>query len=402
MTPELERELLGWIRRLAGARTVPVLAEQAAAAATALLGAQGAAFVVRDGDQCEYVGVNSIAPRWWKSQRFPLNDCVCGWTILNGRPAIVPDIFNDERVPGKYYQGAGIKSLLAVPVGGKSPLGAMPIYWSSPHQPSESEIAVASSLADAAATMVDNLRLLTSLERAKAEAEQRAQENERLNDHLRKLIRELDHRVKNNLAVVLSVSEQTYRSSGGGEAFQEAFRGRMMAMARVHEALAASGWRSTRLTDLLASVVSPFSPGSRRLIASGGELMVPSRAIFAVASTLHELSTNACKHGAWSGPAGTVTLAWSQPEPNVLELHWDERCDFPVKTDAKEGFGCRLIRELMPHELGADVTMRFHPTGLEFAATVAMGTVEEQEAWVQLEHAADEGVTGSIHHAARR
>lgn len=385
MTPELERELLAWIRRLTGARTVAMLAEQAAAAATALLGAQGAAFVVRDGDECEYVEVHSIAPRWWKSQRFPLNDCVCGWTIMNGRPAIVPDISNDERVPGKYYQGAGIKSLLAVPVGGTDPLGAMPIYWADPHEISESEIAVATSLADAAATMVDNLRLLTSLEHAKSEAERRAQENERLNDHLKKLIRELDHRVKNNLAVVLNVSDQTYRSSGGGEAFQKAFRGRLMALAHVHEALASSGWRSSRFTDLLSSVVSPMAPSSDRLACIGSEMMLPSRAIFSVASTLHELATNACKYGAWSGSVGHVMLEWSQPDADTLTFKWTERGGRPIQGACQEGFGCRLIREIMPHELGADVDIRFGPEGLEFFASVPLGSDDEQEAWVQLE-----------------
>lgn len=381
MTPDLDRELFKWIRILASARTITALAECVVDAATALLGAQGAAFVVRDGEFCQYVEMNAIAPKWWKSQRFPLNACVCGWTILNARPAIVPDVFNDDRVPGRCYLGSEIKSLLAVPIGGKNALGAMPVYWDNPHQPTEGEIAIATSLADAAATMIDNLRLVTSLERAKSEAEQRAAENERLNEHLRQVISELDHRVKNNLAVVMSVSEQTYRSSGGGEAFQQAFRGRLTALSRVHEALAASGWRGSRLHELVASVVVPLAPAGSRLTVSGPDVMLPARAVFSVASTLHELTTNACKHGAWSNDRGVIRIESALDESNTLRLQWSEREGPALVGTPKDGFGSRLIRQLMPHELAGKIDVTFRPEGLTFIANVQLTDQDDDEAW---------------------
>jgi len=128
-----------------------------------LVNADGSTFILRDGDHCYYADEDTISPLW-KGQRFPLTRCISGWAMLNKKAVIIDDIYADDRIPIENYQSTFVKSLAMAPIRLNDPLGAIGAYWGSNHLPSEMEIKLLSSLADAAAKAVENIQLIEGLE----------------------------------------------------------------------------------------------------------------------------------------------------------------------------------------------------------------------------------------------
>ena len=117
-------------------------------AARQLVGADGVTFILRDGAQCAYIEEDAVG-RLWKGQRFPLGACVSGWVMLHGTPAIIPDIYADERVPIEAYRTTFVKSMAMVPVG-RPPVAAIGAYWATPHEATQSQIETLAAIADSA------------------------------------------------------------------------------------------------------------------------------------------------------------------------------------------------------------------------------------------------------------
>jgi PAS domain S-box-containing protein len=175
---------------------------------------------------------------------------------------------------------------------------------------------------------------------------------------------ELDHRVKNNLAAVLSLADQTLDASPSLEAFRVAFAGRIHAMAQAHEALARSGWDGLDLGEDARLILAPYTlhnPDAVRFL--GPQVLLPARTALPISMALHELATNAVKHGALSTPAGRVDLRWSQTDSRVT-LHWSESGGPAVSPTRRAGTGTSLIQGLIGFELHGKVTTDYHPAGL--------------------------------------
>ena len=128
-----------------------------AAAARRLVGADGATFVLRDDDKCFYVDEDAVGPLW-KGMRFPLEACISGWAMLNRKSAAVPDIYVDARIPIGAYEPTFVKSLAMVPIRVEDPIGAIGTYWAEFHVPSEDEVALVTSLAEATAQALERTR----------------------------------------------------------------------------------------------------------------------------------------------------------------------------------------------------------------------------------------------------
>lgn len=128
-----------------------------------LVNADGSTFILREGDFCYYAGEDTISPLW-KGQRFPLTECISGWAILNRQSVMVEDIYKDERIPIESYKSTYINSLAISPIRISDPLGAIGAYWANNYKPSEIEIKLLNSLADAAAKAVENVQLIDGLE----------------------------------------------------------------------------------------------------------------------------------------------------------------------------------------------------------------------------------------------
>ena len=181
--------------------------------------------------------------------------------------------------------------------------------------------------------------------------------------HQRLLVNELNHRVKNTLAIVQAIAWQSFRSSGASRLAREAFEGRLAALAAAHDVLTRQDWDGGSITQVLGSAVAPHDPGEGRLKASGPLVMLDPKAAVALALAMHELATNAVKHGALSTPEGRVDVCWTV-DSDVLDLTWRETGGPPVKAGIKRGFGTRLLEQGLSEELKGAVRMEVRPEGL--------------------------------------
>ena len=155
--------LVDLVQQLSLARSIEAIQEIVRRGARALVHADGATFVLRDGDQCHYADEDAIAPLW-KGKRFPMSACVSGWVMAHRQPAAIPDIYADPRVPTEAYRPTFVKSMVMVPIRTLDPLGAIGTYWAEPHEASEDDIALLQALADSTSVAMQNVQLLAELE----------------------------------------------------------------------------------------------------------------------------------------------------------------------------------------------------------------------------------------------
>jgi PAS domain S-box-containing protein len=174
---------------------------------------------------------------------------------------------------------------------------------------------------------------------------------------------ELDHRVKNVLARVAAVVRHTRRASG--DQFVQSLNGRIQSMAAAHSLLSQSRGSSAGLADLIRLQLAPYATDTNIAI-SGPEVMLTAAETQAVAMVIHELVTNAAKHGALSSPNGRVSVNWDRSgagATTILTITWRELGGRPpIATAVQPGYGTSLIRDLIPHELGGTVELTF-PSG---------------------------------------
>jgi two-component sensor histidine kinase len=175
---------------------------------------------------------------------------------------------------------------------------------------------------------------------------------------------ELNHRFKNMLSLVQSLAAQTVRSSETLENFNDAFSGRLQALASAHDLLMQTHTSGIGLSELVTSILSPFRSRDERIKASGSRIALPADAVVPLAMALHELTTNAVKYGALSNASGHIDIAWRLVEQNgsQVELTWQESGGPTVKRRSA-GFGTKLINRVL-RDLGAETDIKFDPQGL--------------------------------------
>ena len=180
------------------------------------------------------------------------------------------------------------------------------------------------------------------------------------------LMAELDHRVKNVLSRVEMVAMSSRNGSSSIDEFTRSLKGRIQSMAAAHVLLSQKGWHGVGLEALVRSQLAPYAADANIAI-NGTDVILPAAAIQAMGMVLHELVTNAAKYGAFSLPTGRVTVSWDR-KPNGhaanLVFVWREFAGPPTAVETKSGYGTRLIRELVPHELGGTVDLEFAAEGV--------------------------------------
>jgi hypothetical protein len=148
--------LVAVVQDLSRARTLEDIQVIVRSAARQLTGADGATFVLRDGEKCFYADEDAIAPLW-KGMRFPLSACISGWAMLNRRPAVIEDIYADARIPADAYRPTFVKSLAMVPIRTSEPIGAIGNYWATRRMPTDAEVRLLQALADATSIAIENV-----------------------------------------------------------------------------------------------------------------------------------------------------------------------------------------------------------------------------------------------------
>jgi two-component sensor histidine kinase/PAS domain-containing protein len=203
-------------------------------------------------------------------------------------------------------------------------------------------------------------------------------ERKRAEEQQTTLVAELNHRVKNILAIVQSVAAQTMRSSGSLENFASAFDGRLKALAIAHDILTQTRWIGVGLSELLVAVLAPYrTPEEPRMSISGPAVLVPARAVVPLSMVLHELTTNAVKHGALSTQRGTIEITWQLlgGVEQSVELVWQERDGPKVKASAATGFGRRLIDRVISHDLDGKTKIDFDAAGVRYTLTFPVSAI---------------------------
>ncbi|MDD2459349.1 MAG: HD domain-containing protein [Eubacteriales bacterium] len=149
-------KLIDLTQALAAAHDLNSIMEIVRHGARDLTGADGATFVLREGDFCFYADEDAILPLW-KGSRFPMNDCVSGWAMEHHQTVVIPDIYKDDRVPHAAYEPTFVRSMAVVPIRSDNPLGAIGCYWSAQHEASSFQVRLLQILANTAAIAMENI-----------------------------------------------------------------------------------------------------------------------------------------------------------------------------------------------------------------------------------------------------
>ncbi len=188
------------------------------------------------------------------------------------------------------------------------------------------------------------------------------------------LIEELNHRVKNTLAILQSIATQTFRSASRTE--REKFEGRLGALAEAHNLLSTERWQGSELHDVIRRVLQPYLlTNPARMQMSGPKVPLSPRAAVVLSMIIHEIATNAAKYGALSNDSGTVRLDWEVIEENPerkLRVIWAEAGGPHVVAPVQRGFGSRLIERSARDQLGGEATVDFLPRGVVYTVTCTL------------------------------
>ena len=177
------------------------------------------------------------------------------------------------------------------------------------------------------------------------------------------LLAELNHRVKNTLAVVQGLAHQTFRQTD--TAARKAFEGRLLALATAHDLLTRSHWESTSLRQVAADTLQLAGANQQRITAEGPTIPLSPHAALTIALALHELFTNTLKYGALSADAGSVNLSWKHlAGEGKLRIEWREHGGPPVVPPEHKGFGSLLLERTLARDLDGRVELSFDPSGV--------------------------------------
>jgi len=189
------------------------------------------------------------------------------------------------------------------------------------------------------------------------------------------LVEELNHRVKNTLAILQAIAVQTFRTASKAE--RDKFEGRLGALAEAHNLLSREKWQGSELSDVVSRVLQPYlMTNTDRIKVFGPKVPLSPRRAVVLSMILHEIATNAAKYGALSNDTGTVTLDWDVLHEGAtpqLRLIWTETGGPPVTAPVQRGFGSRLIERSARDQLGGEATVDFLPRGVVCTVLVSLG-----------------------------
>ena len=208
-------------------------------------------------------------------------------------------------------------------------------------------------------------------------------EQKRAQEQLRMLNSELGHRLKNILTIMHTVVKQTLRESQNSTDAGIDISGRLMAMGAATDVLTAASWRSADLRPLAERSLALHDQPGRRIRIDGPDIRLNPQVGIAMALALHELGTNAIKHGALSAEEGGVELSWrideTRGEQGRFHLEWTEFGGPEVQVPDRTGFGADLIERSLRSSCGGEAVLEWRPGGLRFVLSADLAKVAEPE-----------------------
>lgn len=330
------------VRRFAIASSFEEIARAATPAARVLMDAEGVTFVIRgDDESCHYAEEDAIAPLW-KGRTFPMDACISGWCMREATPAVIPDIYQDRRIPQDAYRPTFVRSLAMVPVPEERPIAAMGAYWSTPGTASKEAVAMLRAIGNAAGLAMESIGLGEDRE------EPRGCESGS------------SDRATNVFAAASGLEERTTDENGGD---RNAPAERMQALGNFHETLVNSRAGRVDLADLFESVLRPFAHNDRaRFDLAGPALALSPDMATELSIVACELGADAMECGAWSDPGGMVEVRWTR-NGETLQLSWREIGGPRTGQPDMTGFGTRLLWDTVRNSLNGELELHTGPDG---------------------------------------
>ena len=186
------------------------------------------------------------------------------------------------------------------------------------------------------------------------------------------MLGEMNHRVKNTLAMVNVMVSQTLRQSENLKDAQVAIQSRIGMMAQAHDRLIKAAWAQTRILEVIEAALAPHRTGEGRFAIEGPDVPIGSKQALALTMALHELSTNATKYGALSGDGddGKIAVQWKVAQASdgaeVFHLSWTESGGPLVTPPSRKGFGSRMIEQALAGYFNGSAELNYAPEGLSF------------------------------------
>jgi PAS domain S-box-containing protein len=277
-----------------------------------------------------------------------------GYTLASGRAVITEDIAAETRFSGEQLlREHGVASGLTVPIAGHDgrAYGVLGAHTTERRKFHDYDVSFLASVANVVAGAIQRRQL-----------DQRHE----------LMIRELRHRSGNLFSQLLALFSQTAKSSRSVADLVAKYEARVLALANAHRLITEGGWKSTSLNELLNTLFAPFLD---RMSFSGPNVFLEPDPTFGLSMAMHELATNAGKHGSLSEPAGRVDLRWSVTRTQqglTLVLDWKESLGPAPKRNRRPGFGSRLINMVIERQLNGQVQQNFGPDGLTVKLTVPL------------------------------
>ena len=201
-------------------------------------------------------------------------------------------------------------------------------------------------------------------------------ERKKKEELLQLVTRELDHRVKNLFALVLTTTRLASRSATSVEEFRRALDGRLRALAGAHELIAAKEWQGMSVRHLFDSELQPYEGGSALIHLSGPEVHIAVHAIQPLVLAAHELATNAAKYGTLAQEGGRLAVEWNRTAAGGLIVRWTETGMQDLKPPASTGFGTKVVKQVLVMQLNAQVDVKFLPEGLQLEIDLPSDVLE--------------------------
>ncbi len=251
----------------------------------------------------------------------------------------------------------GVKSMVNVIIAGAGqPFGVLEVDAREKREFGQDDIDFLRNYANVLAAAIDRVRLHRSLRDGAREQKVLAQE--------------LRHRVKNLLGLVQALVSQTSEENRTAAEIKDAILGRIWSFAAAEDVVFEEDADVVDIGALAEAVLAPFRADRRDAIGIEGErLVLPSRGARMLGLALHELATNAAKHGALSVPGGEVRLSFRHHRDG-FEMMWSEQAGPEVVPPERIGFGTRLLQDILPRELGATSQLTYGSSGMQFCLTL--------------------------------
>ncbi|MGO4175178.1 sensor histidine kinase [Bosea sp. TAF32] len=193
---------------------------------------------------------------------------------------------------------------------------------------------------------------------------------------------ELAHRMKNTLAMIAAIANQTFRSAETLEEAQSVLSERIATLGEAHSILTQSSWSSAPIRAVVEGALAPHRPGLGTIRIEGPLLRLPADQAMTLALAVNELATNAVKYGALSVEAGEVAIGWSTGRPqseDAFRFEWVEKCGPPVVKPRRQGFGSRLVERVMAQKFHGEVELDYRQEGLRYVLATTMVHVAPHE-----------------------